>query len=123
MIPRYGAIGAALANSGSQLVSGIVGIIYSTRRLNLSFPLRSLGRIGLAALAAAAIAWLISRWLGGLVLAIGAGILVYPLLLRLFAALEATDHAFLSRVSGYLPSRLAPAYQGLVDFLAPQMSE
>ena len=59
----------------------------------------------------------------GLVLAIGAVILVYPLLLRLFAALEATDHAFLSRVSGYLPSRLAPAYQGLVDFLAPQMSE
>ena len=112
-----------MANSGSQLVSGIVGIIYSTRRFSLSFPLRSLGRIGLAALAAAAIAWLISRWLGGLVLAIGAGILVYPLLLRLFAALEATDHAFLSQVSGYLPSRLAPAYQGLVDFLAPQMSE
>ena len=123
LIPRYGAIGAALANSGSQLVSGIVGIIYSMRRFSLSFPLRSLGRIGLAALAAAAIAWLISRWFGGLVLAIGAGILVYPLLLRLFAALEATDHAFLSQVSGYLPSRLAPAYQGLVDFLAPQMSE
>ena len=46
LIPRYGAIGAAFGNSGSQVVSGVVGIAYSTRRLNLTFPLRSLGRIG-----------------------------------------------------------------------------
>ena len=123
LIPRYGAIGAAFANSGSQLVSGVVGITYSTRRLNLTFPLRSLGRIGMAALSAAAVAWLISVWLGGLVLAIGSGILVYPVMLRLFAALETSDHALLSRASVYLPGRLIPAYQGLVDFLAPQMSE
>ena len=123
LIPRYGAIGAAFANSGSQLVSGVVGITYSTRRLNLTFPLRSLGRIGMAALSAAAVAWLISVWLGGLVLAIGSGILVYPVMLRLFAALETSDHALLRRASVYLPGRLIPAYQGLVDFLAPQMNE
>ena len=123
LIPRYGAIGAAFGNSGSQVVSGVVGIAYSTRRLNLPFPLRSLGRIALAALSAAAIAWLISTWLGGLVLAIGAGILAYPVVLRLFAALETSDHAILSQATAYLPGRLSPAYQSLVDFLAPQMSE
>ena len=120
LIPGYGAIGAAFANSGSQLVSGVVGITYSTRHLNLSFPLRSLGRIALAALSAAVVAWLISSWLGGLVLAITAGILVYPVMLRLYAAIEASDHALLSRANPYLPSRLLPAYQGLVDFLVPQ---
>ena len=123
LIPRYGAIGAAFANSGSQAVSGIVGITYSTRRLDLSFPLRSIGRIALAALSTAAIAWLISTLLGGLVIATAAGILAYPVMLRLFAALETSDHAILSRVSAYLPGRLTPAYQGLVDFLAPQMGE
>ena len=110
LIPRYGAIGAAFGNSGSQVVSGVVGIAYSTRRLNLPFPLRSLGRIALAALSAAAIAWLISAWLGGLVLAIGAGILAYPVVLRLFTALETSDHAILSRLSPYLPGQ---TYTGL----------
>ena len=123
LIPRYGAIGAAFGNSGSQVISGVVGITFTTRRLNLSFPLRSIGRIALAALSAAAIAWLINAWLGGLVLAIAAGILAYPVVLRLFTALDATDHALLSRLSPYLPGKLTPAYQSLVDFLAPQMSE
>ncbi len=120
LISKYGAVGAAFANSISQLVSGVAGIAYSVRRLNLTFPLRSIARIALAALAAAAVAGLISSWFGGLVLAIAAGILVYPLMLRAFTALDASDHALLSQIKSYLPTQLGPAYQSLVDFLAPQ---
>ena len=120
LIPKYGAVGAAIANSASQLVSGVVGISLSVRRLNLTFPLRSVARIALAALSAAAVAGLISSWLGGLVLAIAAGILVYPVMLRAFAALDTDDHALLSQMNAHLPSQIRPAYQSLVDFLAPQ---
>lgn len=120
LIPRYGAVGAAVANSASQLVSGVVGISYSVRRLNLTFPLRSVARIALAALSAAAVAGLISSWLGGLVLAIAAGILVYPVMLRAFAALDTGDRALLRQMHAYLPKQLEPTYQSLVDFLVPR---
>jgi len=120
LIPKYGAIGAAVANSASQLVSGVVGISHSVRRLNLTFPLRSVARIALAALSAAAVAGLISSWLGGLVLAIAASILVYPVMLRAFAALDTDDHALLRQMHAYLPKQLGPAYQSLVDFLVPR---
>ena len=120
LIPNYGATGAAFANSGSQLVSGVVGITYSTRRLNLSLPLRSLVRIAMAALSAAAIAWLITASLGGLVLAIAAAILVYPVMLRLFVALEASDYDLLTRATAYLPETVTPAYQTLISFLVPK---
>ncbi len=116
LIPGYGAIGAALANSGSQVISGVVGITYSSRRLQLSFPLGSLGRVALAALFSAAVAWLIHAWLGSLASAVVAAILAYPVLLRLFAALETSDHAILSQLSQYLPKSLMPAYQRLVHF-------
>lgn len=120
LIPNYGAIGAALANSVSQLISGVVGITYTSRSLHLTFPLQSLTRVALAALSAAAVAWLISTLIGGLVLAVFAAMLVYPVLLRLFAALDASDHALMSQLSQHLPRSLTPAYQGLVQYLVRQ---
>lgn len=120
LIPSYGAVGAAFANSSSQLIAGLGVIAYSTRRLNLDFPLRSLGRIALAALSAAAVAWLVSTWIGGLVLAIAAAVLAYPVLLRFFAALDVADHALLTRASEFLPQSMAPHFLSFVDFLVPQ---
>ncbi len=117
LIPSFGAVGAAIANSGSQLISGVVGIAYTVHYLDLPFPFRALGRIGLAALASAAAAWLVSLWLGGLVLAIFAGILAYPVALRFFAALDESDQSLLNRLTPYLPRSVIPLYQGLIDFV------
>ncbi len=117
LIPSYGAVGAAIANSGSQLISGVGGIAYTVHYLDLPFPTRALGRIGLAAIASAAAAWLISLWLGGLVLAIFAGVLAYPVALRLFAALDESDQSLLDRLTPYLPRSLTPLYQSLIDFV------
>ena len=41
-------------------------------------------------------------------------------MLRAFAALDATNHALLCRMTPHLPSWLVPAYQGLIDLLRPQ---
>ena len=120
LIPRYGATGAALATSTSKAISGAVCMAYTSRRLQLTLPFRVLSRIGLAAILAAAVAWLISALFGGLVSAIFAAILAYVVLLRLFRALEANDRVLLTRASAFLPGRLSTIYLGLVDFLVPQ---
>lgn len=117
LIPTYGAIGAAIATCGCHTVSSAVCIAYTARRLQVDLPFRVLSRILLAALTASAVAWLVSTWLGGLVVAVAAALLVYPLMLRLYAALDDSDQQLLNRLSQHLPQSLVPAYQGLVQFL------
>ena len=117
LIPKYGATGAALATCGCHTVSSAVSIAHAARRLQVDLPFRVLSRILLAALSAAAIAWLVSTWLGGLVVAVAAALLLYPVMLRLYAALDDSDQQLLSRLSQHLPQSLVPAYQGLVQFL------
>ena len=120
LIPSYGGVGAAVAHSSSQVISGIVGITYTFQCLHVSLPRRAFGRIALAALLAAAVAGLVSSWVvywGGLLLAIGAAIIVYPVLLRWSRALEAADLALLSQFSHVLPKGLIPAYRTLLHWL------
>lgn len=120
LIPRYGALGAALVTCGCHTVSSAICIAHTARRLQVPLPYRVFSRVGLAALTASAVAWLISGTLGGLVVAVAAALLVYPVSLRLYAALDASDQQLLSRLSRHLPQSLAPAYQGLVQFLVPK---
>ena len=117
LIPRYGATGAALVTCGSHTISSILCIIHASRRIQVPLPFSVLSRVGLAALTAAALAWLLSGWLGGLVVAIAAALLVYPVMLRLLDALDASDQQLLSRLDRHLPQALVPAYQGLVQFI------
>ena len=117
LIPTYGAIGAAIATCACHTVSSAVCIAHTARRLQVDLPFRVLSRILLAALTASAVAWLVSTWLGGLVVAVAAAFLVYPVMLRLYAALDDSDQLLLNRLSQHLPQSLVPAYQGLVQFL------
>ncbi len=117
LIPNYGAIGAAIATCGCHTVSSAICIAHTARRLQVDLPFRILSRILLAALTASAVAWLVSTWLGGLVVAVAAAFLVYPVMLRLYAALDDSDQLLLNRLSQHLPQSLVPAYQGLVQFL------
>lgn len=117
LVPSFGATGAALATCGCHTVSSAMSIAHAARRLQLALPYRVLSRVFLAALSAAVAAWLISTWLGGLVVAVAAALLIYPVSLRAFAALDASDQELLTRLSQHVPQSLVPAYQGLVQFL------
>lgn len=117
LVPTLGAAGAALATCVSHLASNVLCMAYTTRHLQVTFPFRVLSRVLLAALSAALAAWLISTWLGGLVVAVAAALLIYPVMLRAFAALDSTDQQLLGRLTHHLPQSLAPAYQNLVQFL------
>ena len=117
LIPSFGATGAAVATCGTHMVASAMLMAHTARRLQVALPFRVLSRILLAASSAAVAAWLISTWLGGLVVAVAAALLIYPIMLRTFAALDDWDRQLLDRLSQHLPQSLTPAYQGLVQFL------
>ena len=117
LIPSYGAVGAALATCGCHTVSSAMTIAHASRRLQVALPFRVLSRVFFAALSAAAAAWLISTWLGGLVVALAAAVLIYPVMLRALGALDASDQELLTRLSQHLPQSMERTYHGLVQFL------
>ena len=117
LVPTYGAVGAALATCGSHSISNVVCMVQAARRLQVALPFRIISRVFLAALTSAAAAWLISTWLGGLVVAVAAALLIYPAMLRALAALDASDQELLTRLSQHLPQSLVSPYQGFVRFL------
>lgn len=117
LVPALGAVGAAIATSGSRAVSAALCMAYTARRLQVASPFRLLGRIALPASLAAAAAWIISVSVGSVVAAVVAAALAYPVMVRLFAALEASDRALLGQLGRNLPRAIAPAYAMLVNFL------
>ena len=93
-------------------------IAHASSRLQVELPFRVLSRVFLAALSAAALAaWLISTWLGGLVVAVAASLLIYPVMLRALGAMDASDQELLARLGQHLPRSMERTYHGLVQFL------
>jgi O-antigen/teichoic acid export membrane protein len=84
LIPHYDAVGAALANAGGQLVSGLPVLVYAIRRIGVRhWEPWPLARTLLASIAAGLGGWLVQHWLGGV-----AGLLVgLTVATALFAAL------------------------------------
>ena len=117
LVPSLGATGAALATCGCHTVSSAMTIAHASRRLQVALPFQVLSRVFFAALSAAVAAWLISTWLGGLVVAVAAAVLIYPLMLRALGALDASDQELLTRLSQHLPQSMERTYHGLVQFL------
>jgi O-antigen/teichoic acid export membrane protein len=55
MIPRYAALGAAIAKGVAQGLGSAAGVLYVSRALGIAFPWRDVGRIALAVAGAMAI--------------------------------------------------------------------
>lgn len=117
LVPMYGAVGAAIVTCGCHTVSSAMTVAHASRLLHLELPFRVLSRVFFAALSAAVAAWLISTWLGGLVVAVAAAVLIYPLMLRALGALDASDQELLTRLSQHLPQSMERTYHGLIQFL------
>ncbi len=86
LIPRYGAIGAAIANSASQIAGVVIGTTQVCRLLKVSFPFPDLAKITAASLAMWPMVVFCTRrldGLGGVFSAIAAGGAAYALCLLL----------------------------------------
>lgn len=108
LIPRYGALGAAVANSTSQVVGVLIGAWYVVSLIETIFPVKTIVTIYLSAgIAVAPVAYLSTQKTLGMTVLIGSilfGAVVYVALLVFAGQLGVQDlgvlkEAFLRRIS------------------------
>ena len=104
LIPRYDAIGAALANCGGQLTSGLPVLVYAWLRIGVvRWEPSALARTAVASVGAGFAGWLVQRWLegaAGLLLGLGAATLAFGALASQLRILTADDAAWLADAVG-----------------------
>lgn len=126
LIPRYGAIGAAIGNGLGQAF-GVALLWYTARKIyEFTLPVQSMVRIGIATAVMAAVTYGVSRSLGpvlGLVVGIAAGAPAYLLMVRMLHALEPADYLRLKMVGNHLPSTLRRGFDGALQFMVPRYRE
>ncbi|MEO8724930.1 MAG: polysaccharide biosynthesis C-terminal domain-containing protein [Acidobacteriaceae bacterium] len=122
LIPRYGAIGAAIGNGVGQTF-GVVLLWYTARKIyEFTLPWRSMVRIGLATAVMAAVTFAVARSLSpawALAAGVAAGAPTYMWMVRLLHALEPLDYLRLKMVGDRLPSPLRRGFDGALQFLVP----
>jgi O-antigen/teichoic acid export membrane protein len=122
LIPRYGAVGAAIANGTAQTAAALALWWRVYRLFGSDLDLRVFGRIAVSGLGMAAAAWWVAHQLpgyAGMAAAILAGAAIWLALLRLTAALDASDRERLGHISRVLPARVRPAVQRALALLTP----
>ena len=118
LIPEHGALGAAVANSGAQIVSGVASLVYAARLVG-GLPWRPFSLVPAAVVSAASglAAWAVLSAVGGmagLLLGTLAGLVALALLAAAVRILPADDAAWLDEEAG---DRLG----GLVRVLARRL--
>ncbi|SEG16956.1 Membrane protein involved in the export of O-antigen and teichoic acid [Bryocella elongata] len=122
LIPRYAALGAAWGNGLGQAFGVVVIWMACSRVIRLNFPWMAALRIGGASVVMAALAYFISHHVPGapgFFLAVLSGCVIYPVLLRLFRALEPHDRERLALIGNRLPRAITPAFEAVIAFMTP----
>ena len=115
LTPKYGAIGAAIANGTAQTLAAVAVWIYVYRRFELNLRLGSFARIAIAAIGLAAAAVAVRQ----VVVAVAAGAAAWFVLLRVTRALDGADRQRLINIGRSAPARLQPLWNSCVDLVAP----
>lgn len=125
-VPLLGGEGAAAMRNITLIAMGVFILRYIPKSGNNNGIVLRLLRIGTAALATAALAYaatLLVPGVGGVVLGIMAGALIYVPALRLMRAVDPVDKLTLSSLSVRVPARLRPLYSRLIDIAAPDNAQ
>jgi Na+-driven multidrug efflux pump len=106
LIPHYDAVGAALANAGGQLVSGLPVLVYAIRRIGVRhWEPWPLARTLLASILAGVAGWLVQHWLSGvagLLVGLAAASVVFAGLAVALRILTVSDAVWLDDLIGRL---------------------
>ena len=120
LIPKYGAVGAALANGATQTFFSLVLWVAAARLLEIRFPILPIAKTAMvAAVMAVAVHFTISRLpaLLGLPLAIALGVAVYLALIRIARILNPADHGRMLNIKNHLPSGARSLFEAGVNWL------
>jgi O-antigen/teichoic acid export membrane protein len=120
LIPKYGAIGAAFANGGTQTFFAFVLWIAAVRLLKIRFPILPIAKTAVISAVMAVIVHLaISRVpaLLGLTLAVILGTAIYLVLVRVSRVLYPADHGRLLHLKNHVPSSARRLFEASLNWL------
>jgi O-antigen/teichoic acid export membrane protein len=120
LIPKYGAVGAAVANGATQTFFSLALWLAAGRLLKIRFPILPVAKIALiAAFMAVAVHLAISRVpaLLGLILAIVLGVALYLILVRTTRALNPADHGRMLNIKNHLPTGTRSLFEAGINWL------
>jgi O-antigen/teichoic acid export membrane protein len=124
LIPKFGGMGAVLANGVAQTVA-VVGLCwFANDAAKLAWPIAALSKIGFASAAmAAAVLFLPHTHSHGLdvLLGICVGIVIFFAMIKMTRVLDETDRDRLALLGNRLPSAFRSSFARLVELLAPQL--
>ncbi|UVC09626.1 alpha/beta fold hydrolase [Rhizobium sp. TH2] len=121
-VPWFGGEGAAFARLAGFTVMCLIMIRATGFGRSLSGLYVTLAKVSGASLMVAGAAMLAEYLIPGpvgIIFAIGAGFLVYPLALRILRAVPVEDGRVLINISGSLPGRLQPLFKRSILFVTP----
>ncbi len=104
-IPRYGALGAASANTLAQVAASVPTFVYASRCLKrVQWSVRSLAHMATASAAAGVAAFAVVTSLGallGVALGLSVGLMTFAILAGTLGVLAAEDAAWLDKAAGH----------------------
>jgi O-antigen/teichoic acid export membrane protein len=121
LIPHLGAAGATIASVVSQTLLSVGLLACVTRQFGLSFPAEALCRIGFAGILTGGVALAVSRATGGIFGVVGAvlaGAVSYPLAILLVRAAMPADWRALSILGERLPLSIRTPYGQTLNVLS-----
>lgn len=121
LIPGNGALGAAIAKGGVQILLMAYSWLHIAREFRVALPMGFLGRLlGASAVMMGLVRLVVMRLppVLGLIAGVATGVVLALILLRLFRVFDAQDLHRLRDLERMLPSRARPSYQRVVDFVA-----
>ena len=120
LIPKYGAVGAALANGATQTFFSFALWVAAARLLEIRFPILPIAKTAIvAAVMAVAVHFTISRLpaLLGVPLAIVLGVAVYLALIRIARVLKPADRGRMLNIKSHLPLGARSLFEAGVNWL------
>jgi O-antigen/teichoic acid export membrane protein len=120
LIPKYGAIGAAFANGGTQTFFSLVLWLAAVRLLKIRFPILPIAKTAMVAVAmAVAVRLVVSRLpaLLGLTLAVILGAAIYLVLVRATRVLYPADHERLLHLRNSVPANTRRLFEASLNWL------
>jgi O-antigen/teichoic acid export membrane protein len=121
LIPRYGALGAAIGNSAAQVLGAAIIWVGACRLAHIKFPVSNMGKLLIATVAMALIAAAVAYRLPtvpAIIFGTIAGAGAFFLLLRLAGVLTIGDGARLLALELRVPGRLRGIYRRGVAFVS-----
>ncbi|MFH1760685.1 MAG: flippase [bacterium] len=123
LIPKFGAIGAAICNATVQILGSIIGLIYVYRVFGIVYPIKSVSKIVFSSVFMGVVMFVVFKaepTLLGFFVSIITGIFIYLVSCVVMGSFEEEDLEILNRGLDVLPASAAGFLRLPIDYLAKQ---